>query len=849
MFFFSLGFLLFDLFLVRSSVSQYCSSFFFKSPEEKFRFFVCVCFVMVSGPVLLLAIGVALSAVMIGVAAHEEVEDVDWDSVLGIKHHHLPKKDDSHSTEENGEELEDTERVGTPRKALAGHQCIHGEIKMENIPSGTVSYAVDPVGELSTTHAKRGMPNFHLLQEMLTYQHQKKGTGKLASEDENIPTPTAFPHLARESVELGADGQLRRRQVVQATSTFANMRIRYLFNVDGNGECTEVGETVTTYRGTTTTCTENDVLTAAKRSYIMDTLMSRGSTYLMNALNVVRVSGNLTVPGARCGASPGIVVPEVHRTVGLDNVDFLLYVTANPLGTTSNTVAFASTCFRDQNGRPIVGHINFVPAALGNAVTGKTSQADLDVNTAIHEACHALGFSSPFFSSYGYVNESGYRKTGGTTSDYDSTLGKTTTKMISPRVVAAAKAYFNCSTITGVEIEDQGGAGTQGVHWEKRILNQEFIAGVLSTSATYVSTFTLAYFEDTGFFTANYEYAQDGAMLWYKNKGCTVLKEKCNSVANKASGEFCFDTNAKNKYCTNDRTSGGYCAISSYSSVPASFRYFTDVTLGSSVLVDDFCPAVLPFSDKVCIEPTNVDAQDIYGNFYHSASRCFVSNLVQSDFDLGSEQDSRCFPYSCSIVTGSLLLNIRGQTARCPSDRSAGYADLSRVSGYKGVILCPEASMFCAEIGGPTPAPTPSPPTPVPTPAPPGFTPAPAPVVHTAKQWYNFDLPTACVNRTACAANLTNVFPACRLLAKRLSDCFGTNCNAELMAWTTAAGYNTKCSSIDGFAKECIEGYVGASALCTLATGGASLVGSSVFLLLGIMILQLWIAAADVEKM
>ena len=31
-------------------------------------------------------------------------------------------------------------------------------------------------------------------------------------------------------------------------------------------------------------------------------------------------------------------------------------------------------------------------------------------------------------------------------------------------------AHFNCSTLQGVEVENQGGGGTAGSHWERRIL-------------------------------------------------------------------------------------------------------------------------------------------------------------------------------------------------------------------------------------------------------------------------------------------------------------------------------------------------------------------------------------------
>jgi len=33
-----------------------------------------------------------------------------------------------------------------------------------------------------------------------------------------------------------------------------------------------------------------------------------------------------------------------------------------------------------------------------------------------------------------------------------------------------AMAHYNCSSLQGVEVENQGGSGTAGSHWEQRIL-------------------------------------------------------------------------------------------------------------------------------------------------------------------------------------------------------------------------------------------------------------------------------------------------------------------------------------------------------------------------------------------
>lgn len=44
-----------------------------------------------------------------------------------------------------------------------------------------------------------------------------------------------------------------------------------------------------------------------------------------------------------------------------------------------------------------------------------------------------------------------------------------------PRVAETARRYYNCSNITGVELENEGGPESKGSHWERRVLGNEVI--------------------------------------------------------------------------------------------------------------------------------------------------------------------------------------------------------------------------------------------------------------------------------------------------------------------------------------------------------------------------------------
>ena len=47
--------------------------------------------------------------------------------------------------------------------------------------------------------------------------------------------------------------------------------------------------------------------------------------------------------------------------------------------------------------------------------------------------------------------------------------GRNVTSVITPNVVAAARSQLGCGQLRGAELEDDGGQGTMGSHWEQRL--------------------------------------------------------------------------------------------------------------------------------------------------------------------------------------------------------------------------------------------------------------------------------------------------------------------------------------------------------------------------------------------
>ena len=93
--------------------------------------------------------------------------------------------------------------------------------------------------------------------------------------------------------------------------------------------------------------------------------------------------------------------------------------------------------------------------------------------------------------------------------------------MVTPRVVQEVRDHFNCPTLEGAELEDQGGDGTALTHWEKRlfqveiflymdyeifsvVLQVEAMTGTVNTAEPVYSRLTLALLEDSGWYYPDY---------------------------------------------------------------------------------------------------------------------------------------------------------------------------------------------------------------------------------------------------------------------------------------------------------------------------------------------------------
>ncbi|EOD40974.1 hypothetical protein EMIHUDRAFT_454065 [Emiliania huxleyi CCMP1516] len=218
-------------------------------------------------------------------------------------------------------------------------------------------------------------------------------------------------------------------------------------------------------------CRQEQVLTPVKRSTLEESLMPRAAAFFSKALSVKRVVGNLRLGSFRCGFSGGVAVPREYATTGVEGADIVFFVTARPIAaqTGSDTIAFSGHCEVDQFGRPIAAHFNWSPVHLD--VPNSDFESTYLLRVALHEMTHALVFSPGLFDQFHRQPATAFLPAVGACS------GGRTRAIVTPRALRVARNHFDCPKLEGAPLEDGGGAGTGGAHWEMRLFRDEYMTG------------------------------------------------------------------------------------------------------------------------------------------------------------------------------------------------------------------------------------------------------------------------------------------------------------------------------------------------------------------------------------
>ncbi|XP_032242043.1 leishmanolysin-like peptidase isoform X2 [Nematostella vectensis] len=463
--------------------------------------------------------------------------------------------------------------------------------------------------------------------------------------------------------------------------------------------------------------------------------------------------------GLECVRMPG---DEWASGPGITRRDFVLYVSSIQTShcSVANAVAYASYCQQEHMlDRPVAGFANLCPDRLD---TDPRHYSNL-ISTVKHEVYHALGFSAGLYAFY--RDKQGapltQRRKHGLPVYNDKTnlyqwsnkvVKKVTRKkwqvrhghvthsvsmIVTPRVVRVAREHFNCATLEGAEIENQGGTGTELTHWEKRLFENEAMTGTYTQNPVF-SRLTLALMEDTGWYKANYSMAE--TLDWGRNLGCVFAKESCRTwmqshvAHNKSSEPFCYTLKQAplRMRCTHSKLSIALCNLRKYPQpLPPEYQYFSHLpkessrktreavfadtdSYGGAVPLADYCPFYQKFTltgmDGTKRETTCTVSENgppAHGNYalesYGATSRCFEQGrpwqakrglLTRTMLDWGSG----CYRYRCK---DGIKIDIGNQTYSCyKAGQRIEVRGVLRNWNVSGSLVCPPCRVFCGDTTG-----------------------------------------------------------------------------------------------------------------------------------------------------
>lgn len=441
---------------------------------------------------------------------------------------------------------------------------------------------------------------------------------------------------------------------------------------------------------------------------------------------------------------------------GVDGADFLLYVSgvSTERCGQENIVAYAAYCqLEAELDRPVAGYANLCPAMISS----QPQEFEGMLSTVKHEIIHALGFSAGLFAFY--HDDEGRPLTPRFASGlpaFNESLGlyqwseaivRRVTRLwdvrgghmirhqvhvlVTPRVVEEARRHFGCPVLEGMELENQGGTGTELNHWEKRLLENEAMTGSHTQNRVF-SRITLALMEDSGWYGADYRLAE--RLDWGRGLGCDFVLKSCKFWMDRQRrsrhtvAPYCDTLRATplRLSCRQDQLAVGVCNLQQFpQELPAQYQYFDGVPgvqeeqlarLGGAVELADFCPFSQEFSyqqgghfqrSSLCRLPQN--QPDWWRNFgaelYGPDSVCLTQ---QSAFVL--EQCSRrmtvpdwgsgCYKVACSaqglqvFVQDRSFLCVRGGQLLSVSVRLHGWV-------HNGVLVCPACRDLCPDCPPP----------------------------------------------------------------------------------------------------------------------------------------------------
>ena len=301
-------------------------------------------------------------------------------------------------------------------------------------------------------------------------------------------------------------------------------------------------------------------VSANVKKYLEEVIAVQGNKIFAEKIGV---TGYQTVPGDSripryCTYQHIVQVPDRYATQDTD-ADFVLLLATDDTGN-DGTLAYATACFMERGtNRPNVGLAVFNPYYL----KPENGKLDNDVATYVHEVLHALVFSSQLWKKFP-LTRAGKKQ---------YVISKDKHYLRGDNLLSTVRDHFGCQGIPAVPLEDDGGEGSKGGHFERIVFGDETMVSEDVAVAKF-SKITLALMKDSGWY--DIDLSKGDHYTWGKGEGCGIFNTTCaaNSVeetCSKNNNFGCDKTYNFKMTCTrtaftgqcNIKTKGNSCASGS----------------------------------------------------------------------------------------------------------------------------------------------------------------------------------------------------------------------------------------------------------------------------------------------
>ena len=274
----------------------------------------------------------------------------------------------------------------------------------------------------------------------------------------------------------------------------------------------------------------------AARDNVSKRLMDATAKYSMEMLRVKSVE-NFSFDGLKCN---DIQIPAFNKKADL-------YVLINTIGK-KETEAFATAVACSQENGTNRPNVGIYDLNLEHIVDSKMNLL-LYFSTFTHEFAHILFFNNDMYHQFKRPDGSSLPKDEVMKSGQQF-AGESRDLIVLKDLVAFARQYFNDPNLAGLPLENGGGSGSAGAHWEKTFMPAEFLNPSVEYPA-FISEFTLRFMRETGWY-ANVDLGYAVHYNWGKGQA-TYMSNTCPTTI-----EYC--TNPGDKGCSPDFMSKTTCS-------------------------------------------------------------------------------------------------------------------------------------------------------------------------------------------------------------------------------------------------------------------------------------------------